>query len=45
VPEIFFDMMEGTGVFNLGAGKKSLLISGKSQFLNDFLFPSSESNH
>ena len=27
------------GIFNFGAGKKCLQMSGKSQMLNDILFP------
>jgi hypothetical protein len=38
-------MLEGMGIFNLGTGKKSILISGKSQFLNDILFPHKEFTH
>jgi hypothetical protein len=30
MPEIAFEMLEGTGVFGFGAGKKCLQTSGKS---------------
>jgi hypothetical protein len=30
-------MLEGMGIFNFGAGKRC---SGKSQLINDLLFPS-----
>jgi hypothetical protein len=30
VPEIAFQMLEGMGIFNFGAGKKCLQMNGKS---------------
>jgi hypothetical protein len=38
-------MLEGMGIFSFGAGKKCLQKSGKSQLLNDILFPVSEFGH
>jgi hypothetical protein len=40
VPEIAFEIVEGIGIFNFGAGKICQLICGKSQLMNDLLFPS-----
>ena len=45
MPEIAFEMLEGMGIFNLGAGKRCLQFSGKSQLMNDMLFPSGEFQH
>jgi len=45
VPEIGLNMLEGIGVFNFGAGKKSILQTGKSQIMNDLLFPTADFHH
>ena len=45
LPEIAFNMLEGAGIFNLAAGNRSIYQIGKSQLLNDILFPTSEFEH
>jgi hypothetical protein len=44
VPEIALSMSEGVGIFNFGLGK-CIYPSGKSQLLNDLLFPNHETNN
>ena len=39
VPEVLFNMAEGYGILNIGVGQKCIMQCGKSQFLNDILFP------
>lgn len=45
VPEIYFNMNEGFGVFNFGIGERAKLPCGKSQFLNDLLLPEHNITH
>lgn len=45
VPEIVFSMLEGFGIFNLSLGKRCIHPTGKSQLLNDLLFPESKFSH
>ena len=45
IPEIALQMEEGMGIFNFGAGRKCLQKTGKSQLLNDILFPISDFGH
>ena len=44
MPEIAINMSEGVGIFNFGLGK-CIYPSGKSQLLNDLIFPTHESNN
>jgi hypothetical protein len=45
VPEILFIMSEGSGILNIGCGGKCIQQCGKSQLMNDLLFPISEFTH
>ena len=45
VPEIVFCMMEGIGIFNFSLGKRCIHPIGKSQLLNDLLFPETKISH
>ncbi len=45
VPEIAFEMINGSGILNIGVGQMSVNPIGKTQILNDILFPSKEINH
>jgi hypothetical protein len=38
-------MLDGSGILNLGVGLFSINPIGKTQILNDTLFPSHEINH
>ena len=37
--------MEGIGIFNFAVGKRCIHPVGKSQLLNDLLFPNAEISH
>jgi len=45
VPEVVFSMLEGFGIFNFSLGKRCIHPIGKSQLLNDLLFPESKFSH
>jgi hypothetical protein len=45
VPEVVFNMLEGIGIFNFAAGKRCIHPVGKSQLLNDLLYPTAEFSH
>ena len=44
-PELALIMLEGTGVLNIGVGGKCTQQCGKTQMVNDLLFPSNEATH
>ena len=45
VPEVLFNMDEGLGLLNFGVGSNCALPSGKSQLLNDIIFPQRQDHH